>query len=59
MTPRPDVDWIDADDDREEIAADHSRCRHEQLLVARGSIDVPLGMVLKRTFSTRRSTASR
>ena len=48
MTPRPDVDWIDADDDREETLRIIRACRHEQLLIARGSIDVPLGMVLKQ-----------
>ena len=48
MTPRVDVDWIDADDDREETLRRIRECRHGQLLVGRGSIDEPLGMVLKR-----------
>jgi len=48
MTPRPEVDWIDADDEREEILRTVRECRHEQLLVGRGGIDEPLGMVLKK-----------
>jgi len=48
MTPRVDVDWIDIDDDRVEILRSIRECRHEQLLVGKGSIDEPLGMILKR-----------
>ena len=48
MTPRVDVDWIDIDDDREEILRSIRECRHGQLLVGKGSIDEPLGMILKR-----------
>ncbi len=48
MTPRVDVDWIDLDDDRDEVLRTIQDCRHEQLLVGRGSIDEPLGMVLKK-----------
>jgi CBS domain containing-hemolysin-like protein len=48
MTPRPEVDWIDADDDRNEILRSIRECRHEQLLVGRGTIDEPLGMVVKQ-----------
>jgi magnesium and cobalt exporter, CNNM family len=48
MTPRVDVDWIDIDDDREEILRTIRECRHEQLLVGKGGIDEPLGMILKR-----------
>jgi magnesium and cobalt exporter, CNNM family len=48
MTPRVDVDWIDIDDDREEIFRSIRSCRHGQLLVGKGSIDEPLGMILKR-----------
>lgn len=47
MTPRTDIDWIDADDSREEILATIRACRHDQILVGRGGIDEPLGMVLK------------
>jgi CBS domain containing-hemolysin-like protein len=48
MTPRVDVDWIDIDDNRLEILRTIRECRHGQLLVGKGSIDEPLGMILKR-----------
>ncbi len=48
MTPRPDVDWIDVDDDRDENLRTIRDCRHEQLLVGKGSINAPLGMILKK-----------
>ena len=48
MTPRHQIDWIDADDGREEMLRTIRDCQHEQLLVGRGSIDWPLGMVLKK-----------
>ncbi|APO78513.1 hemolysin-related transporter-associated domain-containing protein (plasmid) [Rhizobium etli 8C-3] len=48
MTPRLDVEWFDADDSEAEILRTIRECRHEQLLVARGSIDEPIGMVLKK-----------
>ncbi|MCW0983426.1 hemolysin family protein [Agrobacterium sp. BT-220-3] len=48
MTPRIDVEWIDAEDSAEEILATVRKCPHEQLLVGRGSIDEPIGMVLKK-----------
>jgi putative hemolysin len=48
MTPRIDADWIDLEDDRDEILKDVRVCRHEQLLVGKGDIDAPLGMILKK-----------
>ena len=48
MTPRPEIHWIDAEDDRETMLRDVHDCPHEQLLVGRGGIDEPLGMVLKK-----------
>jgi magnesium and cobalt exporter, CNNM family len=48
MTPRVDIEWADADDNREEILEAIHECRHEQLLVGKGTIDEPLGMVLKK-----------
>lgn len=47
MTPRPDIDWIDADDSLGEILATVRASRHDQLLVGRGGIEEPLGMVMK------------
>lgn len=48
MTPRHDVDWIDVGDTLEDMIRTIRECRHEQLLVGRGSVDEPLGMVLKK-----------
>jgi CBS domain containing-hemolysin-like protein len=48
MTPRVDLEWIDAEDSSEEILKAIRECRHEQLLVGKGDIDEPLGMVLKK-----------
>jgi CBS domain containing-hemolysin-like protein len=48
MTPRPEVDWVDADDPQDVILRTIRECRHEQLLVGRGEIDEPLGMILKK-----------
>ena len=48
MTPRRDIDWIDADDSQEEMLDVIRQCRHEQLLVGRGDIDEPIGMILKK-----------
>jgi CBS domain containing-hemolysin-like protein len=47
MTPRVDIDWIDVDDDREETLRRIRECSHGQLLLGKGSIDDPLGMVVK------------
>src|SRR5215210_1830019 len=48
MTPGVDVDWMDIDDDRKEILRSIRECRHGQLLVGKGNLDEPLGMILKR-----------
>jgi putative hemolysin len=48
MTPRVDVEWVDVEDKPEEILATIRACQHEQLLVGKGSIDEPLGMILKK-----------
>ena len=53
MTPRVDVDWIDINDDREEILRSIRESRHGQLLFGKGSIDEPLGMILKRDLLDR------
>jgi CBS domain containing-hemolysin-like protein len=47
MTPRREIDWIDTDDEPAEILKTIREARHEQLLVGRGSIDDPLGMIVK------------
>ncbi|MER9953063.1 hemolysin family protein [Mesorhizobium sp. M0047] len=48
MTPRRDIDWIDVDDSSDEILRTIRESRHEQLLVGRGGIEEPLGMILKK-----------
>jgi CBS domain containing-hemolysin-like protein len=48
MTPRIEIDWIDADDDPDRILRDIRESPHEQLLVGRGDIHALLGMVLKK-----------
>ncbi|POR48610.1 hemolysin family protein [Bosea psychrotolerans] len=48
MTPRRDIEWIDADDSPAEILRTIRTCRHQQLLVGRGDVDEPLGMILKK-----------
>jgi putative hemolysin len=48
MTPRIDVEWIDMEDPPEENLKKIRECRHEQMLVGKGSIDEPVGMVLKK-----------
>lgn len=48
MTPRREIDWIDADGSREEILRAIRDSQHEQLLIGRGGIDEPLGMILKK-----------
>src|SRR5215470_16204092 len=48
MTPRVDVEWIDANDDIAELRRRICQCGHAQLLVGKGTIDEPIGMVLKK-----------
>jgi putative hemolysin len=48
MTPRPEVAWVDIDDDREDILRTIRECQHEQLLIGKGSRAEPLGMILKK-----------
>jgi CBS domain containing-hemolysin-like protein len=48
MTPRVDVEWVDVDDEPEEMLRTIRDCQHEQILVGKGSIDEPLGMILKK-----------
>ncbi|MGV6871274.1 hemolysin family protein [Pseudochelatococcus sp. B33] len=47
MTPRLDVEWVDADDPPEEILDTIRECRHAQMLVSRGALDEVIGIVLK------------
>jgi putative hemolysin len=49
MTPRPDVYWIDLDDDPETIARDVAECPYSRIVLARdGDMSHPLGVVQKK-----------
>jgi len=49
MTPRPDVHWIDLDDDADAIARDIACCPYSRLVVARGGdLGRPLGIIQKK-----------
>ncbi len=49
MTPRPDVYWIDLNDEPKTIATEVSDCPYSRLVVVRGGdIGRPLGVVQKR-----------
>jgi len=48
MTPRPDIDWVDADDTRDGILATIRACLHDQIPVGRGTIDEPIGLIAKK-----------
>jgi putative hemolysin len=49
MTPRPDVYWVDLDDDADTIAREVADCPFSRLVVARaGDIGRPLGVVQKK-----------
>jgi putative hemolysin len=48
MTPRPYVFWIDLDDDPQEIAREIADSPYSRLVVARGDLGQPLGVVQKK-----------
>jgi putative hemolysin len=49
MTPRPDVYWVDLDDEPETIARDIAECPYSRIVVARdGDMSHPLGVVQKK-----------
>ena len=50
MMPRTEVDWIDANDSREEMVKSILESRHERLLVGRGDVDKLVGVVAKRNL---------
>ena len=47
MTPRTELDWVDVQDDRDEIVRTVLESPYEQMLVGHGSIDNLLGAVTK------------
>ncbi len=48
MTPRTEIDWIDADADHDALRAMLARLPHSRLLVAEGSVDKVVGIVQAR-----------
>lgn len=49
MTPRPDIYWIDLEDDPKALAHDIAECPYSRLVVVRGGdIGRPLGVVQKK-----------
>jgi putative hemolysin len=49
MTPRPDVYWVDLDDDPETLARDVAECPYSRIVIARdGDMSHPLGVVQKK-----------
>jgi CBS domain containing-hemolysin-like protein len=48
MTPRLDVQWIDADDPHEAMLRAIRDCRHEQVVVARTTLDDVVGILRKQ-----------
>ena len=48
MTPRHDVYWIDAEDDAETMLRGIRKSRHEQVVVARGTLDKVVGILRKQ-----------
>jgi len=52
MTPRPDVHWIDLDDDPDVIAREIADCPYSRLVVARGGdLGRPLGIIQKKDLA--------
>ena len=53
MTPRPDVFWIDLEDDSKEMEREIADCPYSRLVVARGGdLGRPLGVVQKKDLVT-------
>ena len=48
MTPRTDLVWLDMEKPHEDILRTLRECRHQYLLVGRGDIGEPLGMIAKQ-----------
>ncbi len=48
MTPRPDVLWVDAEDDRTTMLRTIRESGHNQIVVSRGDVDNVIGIVRKQ-----------
>jgi putative hemolysin len=48
MTPRPDTEWIDAEDDPERVLRAVRTCNHGHVVVSRATVDDVIGVVRKQ-----------
>nr|WP_280113484.1 hemolysin family protein [Methylobacterium nodulans] len=48
MTPRPEIEWIDLEDDQERILRAVRACNHAQIVVSGGTVDDVVGVVRKQ-----------
>jgi len=48
MTPRPEIVWIDINDERSEILDTIRGCHHEQIVVSQGTVDNVIGVLRKK-----------
>lgn len=48
MTPRPDVEWLDLNDDADRLREEITASKHGRILLSRGSIDEVQGVLHKR-----------
>jgi putative hemolysin len=48
MTPRHEVEWVDADEEREAMLRSVRECDHAQLVVSRSEVDEIVGVVRKQ-----------
>ena len=48
MTPRPDIAWIDVEDDEEQILKAVRACNHGHVVVSRATVDDVVGVVRKQ-----------
>ncbi|PWF32540.1 hypothetical protein DBB30_32700, partial [Yersinia pestis] len=52
MTPRPELEWIDLDNDADSIKEQLLQMSHSRLIIARGELDNIAGVVLHHKSST-------
>lgn len=48
MTPRTDIEWADANDTQDEVLHAIRVCRHEHVIISRGSLDEVIGIIRKQ-----------
>ncbi len=53
MTPRHEIEWVDAEDDRDAVLRALRDCSHAQVVVSRGTVDEVVGVVRKQDLLDR------